>query len=262
MEKYGRVAHELVAARFDVLGIDWRGQGLSDRVTADPRLGHVRRFSDYQNDVSVLTAVAEKLSLPKPNLLLAHSMGGCIGLRALVNGLNVRCAVFSAPMWGIFVSRGLGPVAKVLPTIAKSFGQGLRTLPGTRPTNYVADTGFTLNLLTGDRDHYEYLKRQADARPEFALGGPTFHWFAAARAEMASLWRARRPTIPVETYLGTLEGIVDPRAIKRMHENWPNAELHIVGGARHELMMETPQNRGLFMDGTLKFFDQNLEVKV
>ena len=257
LEKYGRVTSELTAAGYHVLGIDWRGQGLSDRLTEDSRLGHVLSFDDYQLDVRSLLAKAEELELPKPFYLLAHSMGGCIGLRALVEGLEVNCAVFSAPMWGIFVSRGAGPVAKFLPSIMKASGQGLRTLPSTSPTSHITGTTFMLNLLTNDRDHYDYMRRQAEAHPEFALGGPTYFWFSAARREMASLINAPRVNLPVQTYLGTREAIVDPRAIREMHENWPAAELTIVSGARHELMMEIPELRSQFMTGALEFFKQN-----
>ena len=41
IEKYGRTAQELAERGFATLAIDWRGQGLSDRMLDDPRIGHV-----------------------------------------------------------------------------------------------------------------------------------------------------------------------------------------------------------------------------
>ena len=84
IEKYGGAAAALAQAGYSSLAIDWRGQGLSDRLLSDRLIGHVRRFSDYQRDVQTLMAAARALDLPKPYFLLAHSMGGCIALRALV----------------------------------------------------------------------------------------------------------------------------------------------------------------------------------
>ena len=83
-EKYGRVARALVARGFAVAVIDWRGQGLSDRPPLNPMLGHVEDFRDYQRDVAALLDLVAGLALPGPALLFAHSMGGCIGLRTLL----------------------------------------------------------------------------------------------------------------------------------------------------------------------------------
>ncbi len=253
LEKYGRVARDLTAAGYAVAAIDWRGQGHSDRLIEDARLGYVMTFSDYQQDVDALAAAVDREGLPGPRYLIAHSMGGCIGLRAMIEGLAIERAVFSAPMWGIWVPNRMRPAAATLPWLAKRLRQELRVVPGTQPTNYVSDTGFEENMLTTDRDHYDYLGRQALAHPAFALGGPTYHWLSEARKEMKALYREPRPKTPVLTFLGTEEEIVHPGAIRRMHEDWPSARLEIVESAKHELMMEAPAIRARFMEEALAF---------
>ena len=255
LEKYGRVARDVTAAGYDILSLDWRGQGFSDRLAPDPRVGHVESFTDYQQDVAALVASAKARDLPKPWYLVGHSMGGCIGLRALIEDLPVQKAVFSAPMWGIFVFPRLRPVAKVLPELSRVFGQQMRTMPGTSANGYVTETAFASNLLTTDRDTWDYLARQGNAVPEFALGGPTIHWFDAARRETSELLKAPRPSIPVRTMAGTREGIIDRKALVVMHNDWPSARLHWITGARHELMMEAPKMRQEFLDRMLAFFD-------
>lgn len=84
IEKYGHTAHDFVGAGFDVLSIDWRNQGLSDRLAPDAMVGHVDRFADFQKDWAAMRSFAAQNDLPKPWYMLAHSMGGCIGLRALI----------------------------------------------------------------------------------------------------------------------------------------------------------------------------------
>lgn len=253
LEKYGRVARDLTEAGYSMLSMDWRGQGLSDRVTDDARLGHIDDFADYQLDVAAFVALAEEIGLPKPWYLIGHSMGGCIGLRALLDGLPVEKAVFSAPMWGIFVIPRLRPIARMLPAVARFFGKQLYTVPGTDSRGYVADTGFENNLLTTDRETWEYLAQHAAADPAFSLGGPTVHWFDSAIRETKALRQAHRPTLPVKTIAGTREGVVDRKTLILMHENWPSASLEWVDGARHELMMEAPQMRQEFFEKTLAF---------
>ena len=243
-------------AGYSVLCIDWRGQGHSDRLIADRRPGHVGHFLDYQRDVVVFASCATKLGLPKPHYLVAHSMGGCIGLRALIDNLAVDRVVFSAPMWGIYVAPLLRPFGAVYSWFVRHIGQGTRVMPGTRPANYVTYTSLEENLLTTDLDHHNLMIRQAEQAPELAVGGPTAHWFFEAHLEMTALKRSNRPEYPVLTFLGTEELIVETQAIHDMHRNWPTARLEVVDGAKHELMMEAPKLRSQFMDGMFAFLDE------
>ena len=253
-EKYGRTARDLTEGGYAVLTIDWRGQGLSDRIAQDPRLGHVNGFLDYQLDVTELLAVAEELTCPAPRYMIAHSMGGCIGLRSLVEGLHVEKAVFSAPMWGINLPMWVRPVPYVLPQILRAFGVKEKLAPGTQIENYVLATEFSENMLTSDRETFDYLARHAEAIEEFALGGPSIDWVGYGAWETRSLRKAKRPKLPVLTFLGAEEEIVSSSAIREVHRNWASGELRIVEGARHEIMMEAPAARGRFLNETLAFF--------
>lgn len=98
VEKYSKLACRLVAAGFRLLVIDWRGQGLADRLLGNPALGHVERFADYQKDVAALSAFATARQMPRPWYLLAHSMAapsGCApcraGLRCKQRCSRLRC---------------------------------------------------------------------------------------------------------------------------------------------------------------------------
>ena len=57
-EKYGRAASDLGTRGYGTLTLDWRGQGLSDRITGDSMTGHVSDFIDYQADLDALLEVA------------------------------------------------------------------------------------------------------------------------------------------------------------------------------------------------------------
>jgi lysophospholipase len=260
IEKYGRVAHDLTKAGYAVASIDWRGQGFSDRLAGDRLLGHVLRFRDYQRDVAALLEVVQALDLPSPLFLLAHSMGGCIGLRALIEGLPVARAVFSAPMWGIYMSPRQRRLAAVLPTLARLARQGMRYTPGSREIVYEVGAAFDGNPLTNDPDHFAYLSRQLQEEEQFLLAGPSLHWLGEALAECRRLHALPRPGLPVLTFVGTDETIVSTPDIQRMHEGWAQADLRVVNGARHELMMETPERRDRFLEEKLAFLEGNLPV--
>lgn len=255
IEKYGRIARDVTRAGYVLLTIDWRGQGMSERVADDPQLGHVAEFLDFQKDVDVMARLVEDADLPRPRFLIAHSMGGCIGLRALTNDLPVKRAVFSAPMWGIQLPAPVRPLPHIIPPVARALRMEKRYAPGTRPTNYVSETGFQENLLTSDPETYTWLGKHAEAALEFSLGGPSVQWIGEATTEIRALAALPRPETPVLTYLGTEEAIVSADAIRRMHGDWPSAELRIVQGAKHEIMMEAEPTRRRFLDETFAFFE-------
>ncbi len=254
IEKYGRVARDLTDAGYAVACIDWRGQGLSDRLAKDRCVGHVAEFSDYQRDVAVFADFAAELDLPKPWSLLAHSMGGCIGLRALTNGLAVERAVFSAPMWGIQMPTHAKPLVHILPPLANVVGAGETYAPGATAANYVTVTPFADNTLTTDRETYDWLASHA-AVEGFDLGGPSIHWVGEATKAAEALFTLPRPELPVLTGLGTEEAIVSAYAIRRMHQSWPSGRLEVIPGAKHELMMEAAPLRERFMTEMITFLE-------
>jgi len=183
-------------------------------------------------------------------------MGGCLGLRALANGMRVERAVFSAPMWGIEMPVPVRPLSYILPPVARALRMEEKLSPGTSPLNYVSETDFDENVLTSDPETYAWLKKHAAATSDFALAGPSVQWIGEATTETDALVALPRPNLPVRTYLGTEEAIVSGHAIHRMHANWPSAELCVINGAKHEFMMETDTIRRRFIDETLGFFGQ------
>ncbi|MEO1000723.1 MAG: alpha/beta hydrolase, partial [Pseudomonadota bacterium] len=226
IEKYEDVAARLTARGLNAVAIDWRGQGASDRPGWQPLMGHVDDFAEFQRDVAALLALPEVAALPGPRILLAHSMGGAIGLRALLGGLDVAGAVFSAPMWGIhFAPAILRPVSRVLAELGTALGLGRRFAPGGGPVTYVAEQEFDGNRLTSNPAEYARLQAFAEAHPEMTLGGPSFAWVRAAFREMAALHRAPRPTLPIRVFLGGAEEIVDPAAVRNLTARLPAAKL-------------------------------------
>ena len=62
------------------------------------------------------------------------------------------------------------------------------------------------------------------------------------------------PRTPSLVLLGTEERIVDPKAVRSVCANWPEAELEMIGGARHELLMEVGAVRMHVFDRASAFF--------
>jgi lysophospholipase len=255
IEKYGRAAGDLVRRGYSVITIDWRGQGLADRALPDRMSGHVGDFAEYQQDLDAMLAEAGRAGLPQPYFLLAHSMGGCIGLRALIRGLPFRAAVFSAPMWGISMSAWLRPVAQVVTAMSGPFGFAHRYAPTTGPETYLLQVPFEGNVLTTDREMWAYMRDQVRAVPELALGGPSLAWLGAALAECAALATRPAPDVPAICALGTQEKVVDVPPVHLRMAGWSTGQLDLYPGAEHEIMMEGPAVRARFFDRAAALFD-------
>lgn len=258
IEKYGPTAREFAARGLATLCVDWRGQGLADRLIKDQRLGHVDKFTDYQKDVATVTRALRTLSLPRPYFLLAHSMGGCIGLRATMEGLGVQAAAFTGPMWGIFVQPHLRPFSKVLPKLMAAIGQGERLPPGTVPENYVLSEPFENNTLTTDRQMWDMMREQLTAHPELAIGGPTFHWVREAMTETDHLASRAAPNLPAVTWAGSNERIVSMPRIHARMKAWPGGRFEILEGGEHEVLLETDRLRKPLFDRILQLYVGNV----
>lgn len=251
IEKYGRVAKDLAAAGYATATCDWRGQGMSDRIAEDPNIGHVDAFGDYQRDVEAFLGVVRHMGLPEPYHLIGHSMGGAIGLRALTDGLPVKRAVFSGPMWGIRILNTLGPIATILLEGANLFRLGGSYAPGTNGESYVLKQGFDGNGLTHDAATFSWLQAHVHADARLGLGGPSMNWMREAKQEMARLADITSVPCPTLALVGNEDNIVAQRNVLHFAEPWADGRAELIEGARHEAMMETPAIREVFMSKTL-----------
>jgi len=254
VEKYGRTVHALQARGFAAAVIDWRGQGLSDRLAGDRVLGHVHLFRDYQHDAQALFGALASLGLPEPWYLLAHSMGGAIGLRALHEAAPVARSVFTGPMWGIDLSAAMRPVAWAVGWASRPLGLATRYAPGTEPRNYLLSAAFEGNTLTGDAEMFDYMARQMRAYPELELGGPSLRWVHEALRETRALGALAPPAHPALTYLGSREQVVCTRAVRRIMARWQTGRLREVPGGQHEILMERRGIRDRAIDEIAAFF--------
>ena len=103
VEKYAETFIDLQRRGFAVVTHDWRGQGLSGRLLANPHKGHVGAYEDYIADLDTVIDARIPADQHGHIIVLAHSMGGHVALRYLHDrpGLIER-AVLSAPMVDIF----------------------------------------------------------------------------------------------------------------------------------------------------------------
>ena len=240
IEKYGRMISILDGFGFSVFVVDWRGQGLAERLLDDPRSGHVNSFSDYQMDVAAMIKAAEQLHLPKPWNLVGHSMGACIGLRALSEGLAMEACAFTGPLWNINMPSLKRVAGWPVSWAAQALGQGHLYAPGTDGQSYVLKTDFSKNRLTHDADMYQYFINQARKLTDQQIGGPSLGWLFQTLMETRQLSRISSPNVPCIAFCGDRDEVVDLSAVRARMRGWSDGKLEIVNDCKHDVFSEVP----------------------
>jgi lysophospholipase len=243
IEKHATTASDLIARGFNVLIVDQRGQGWSDRLAANPMAGHMDSFAFAAEHLGLAIAAAGA-RLTGPHILLGHSMGGNIGLEAaLAEHLpSVVAAAFSAPMWGLRVP----PYAKAMAKFLVSVGQSEAIAP-TMPKVWVPAV-FDGNAVTHDPHHFARNNALFLAEPALQIGGPTNGWLDGAFVNMDSFTADRLAPLklPMLVVSAEAETIVDNSAHVRIVGQLSHAVLRTVPGAKHEMLHELPHLRAQF----------------
>ncbi len=248
IEKYAPIAAQLNSWGCDVWTFDWRGQGGSARELDNPHKGWVETFDRYLEDLDGwLHARVLPPTEGLPHYLLAHSMGGHLALRYLHDHPDVfDAAALSSPMVGIRMGIPQ-PLARRVARRMVRRGRGERYAPG-RGDYSDANRRFAGNVLTSDRERFDWMTGLIAAQPALALGGPTWGWLAAALDSVSALNRrgyAESIEAPVLVALAGGDRVVSNRMARRFAKRLPAADvLNLPRGCRHEIPVEADRFRG------------------
>jgi lysophospholipase len=248
VEKYFETIGDLLARGFEVVTLDWRGQGGSERELANSRKGHIDDFAQYQRDLDAFLRQMTLFGCPKPWFALAHSMGGAILLENAHDGSEQFARlVVTAPMidiHGLAFPQG----ARMLADVLDMLGLGGMFIPGGTEAS-LNEMPFEGNKLTSDPARFSRNAAVLAQEPRLAIGDPTIGWTNAAFRQMArfeDLDYPRRWRTPTLLISSGRDEIVSTPAIERFAQRLDIATLVNISGARHEAMMERDDLRAQF----------------
>jgi lysophospholipase len=245
IEKYFETVRDLRARGFAVATIDWRGQGLSERVLRNPRKGYVRSFSQYQIDLETFVNEVVLPDCPPPVFALAHSMGATVLLRAAYAGHRwFDRIVLLAPMIALPGMRR-SAASRALVRGLRLMGLGGLYVPG-GDAAVMQQRPFIGNLLTSDPVRYARNIAVLETEPKLAIGWPTIAWTDAAFRVMAEIFEPGYPERirqPILIIAAGQDGVVSTPATDEYAVRLRAGAQHIVPGARHELLMEADRFR-------------------
>lgn len=248
IEKYYETVADLRARGFAVATLDWRGQGLSDRLLADPHKGHVDDFSDYDADLETFMREVVLPDCPPPFFAIGHSMGAAVLIRAARQGHRwFDRIVLSAPMIALHGPRALG-AARVTVRMLRLFGLGASYVPMAE-TTLTGTEPFVGNVLTSDPVRYARNAAVLEAEPALGLAGPTIAWAHAAfkvMNEFSQYSYAAKIRQPILIVGAGRDQVVSTQAIEDFAMRLRAGSHLVVAGAQHEILMEQDRYRGQF----------------
>lgn len=259
-EKYFETLAYFAAQGWRVTSIDWRGQGGSGRLLKTAQVGHIDDFSTWIADLQHFWD-NWKAETPGPHVVLAHSMGGHLAMRALVEkAIDPDAVAMSAPMLGI--QTGGLPLslnhafAKLMCKIGRADIAAWKV--SEKP---LSPMNLRAKILTKDKDRYEDELAWWELRPEVKLGPPSWHWVERA---IASIRMLDEPGLleaiktPILLLATTADQLVSTPRIIRDSKRLPNAETLIFGKeAAHELLREADDVRDRCIERIDGFFDKH-----
>ena len=240
IEKYLELFAHWHAQGWHVGAFDWRGQGGSGRLTADPLVGDIDDFATWIGDLAGFWR-AWVASVPGPHVVVGHSMGGHLALRAAVEEAAVPDAlVLVAPMLGLRVKWGnrLGELlARMLGgrgILTRPAWKGNGVLPGTRKGRQA--------LLTHSDERYADEMWWRTTRPDLAIGPPSWRWVIQAFASTRPLRedpRLKQLACPVLMLVADADLLVSTPAALAVARRLSDARVVRFGSeSAHEILRE------------------------
>ena len=256
-EKYLESLAQWAEAGWHVTSADWRGQGASGRMTADPLVGDIADFSIWIADLAALWRDWAACT-PGPHVLAGHSMGGHLVLRGVAEGaVNPDSVVLSAPMLGFIT-----PIPAFLQhwygwfMCAIGDPQRMAWKASEKPGSGQDER---MTLLTHDENRYSDELWWRAVRPELEIGPASWRWVERAVVSIDGL---RAPgvleaiTTPVLVLAAKHDALASWPAIEAAAKRLPRGELVVWGPeARHELLREVDGVRDAVMARTAGFLD-------
>lgn len=238
--KYKELIFDLYNNGYSVYIHDHRGQGLSGRMTIDPEMGYIDTFQFYVDDMKYFYDEALKPDSHEKIYLIAHSMGGAIGMTYLEQHPNdFNAAAFSSPMLGF------KPPSCAL----------VKALVGKEPKYALGESkydddniGFEDNHLTGSELRYKRMVSAFDEVPKAKLGGASYQWVHKSCQQFHYIFNnIETIKTPFILLSAQNEQIVDPHAhqkfVDKALKSGKDCKAYVVDNAQHELFIEKDQQR-------------------
>lgn len=259
IEKYYEVISEFIQRGYAVAMMDWRGQGLSSRISRNRRIGHIDKFETYDNDLIKVMNKYFISKCPKPHIGFGHSMGGCLLTSYFISSENLfdKC-ILCAPMLSV---RANALSRRIVNTLGLLEIVGLGSFPMRRPSwdkeNGWLEEPFEENALTTDKMRFNRTYQLLSRYPELGIKGMTVGWLkhAIKRTNKFKIldWSQliKKPLLLLDA---TDDKLVNSKSNKELLGQSSLTTIASID-AQHEIMMENDEIRREAWEAIDSFLD-------
>ena len=261
-EKWFETVSALNAAGFTVWVLERQGQGGSERATPWRDLGHADSFDP---DVEAVRALRQGVIRPRddiPFVVLGHSEGGLIALRAAQQGLAMDGLVLSSPAFGLTaLPRPRSEFAKFTPAM-RTLRLGWIRTPDQGGWKRESPDGVQLGQ-THDPARGRVQAAWMLANPDLRMGGRSLGWFAAFfDASEAAARDAGRVTAPTLMLDAGQDKAVTATPQAKICGAMPVCQETRYPNAGHDLHMESDAVRQPWLAAIIDFTRARAAAKV
>lgn len=241
---YGEQMQWLLDRNYHVMGVDLRGQGLSERYREDqPEKLWVDDFSIYSNDLADFVQSVKPDG--RPLIVIGNSFGGHVALRMAVDHADVADGLFLIapavkPKAG---DMGYETAYRIM-SMARLFGKAKRYVVGSdnwRPAHSDLSVA-AIEYCASNPDRLHARDVIFTRYPSERVGGPTNQW--AAEFYESSLYllngpRLEQTDVPTVMVQAEIDTFVENDAIEQSCDRMPNCNVEMIPQTGHCLFQES-----------------------
>lgn len=245
--KYAELALELKGSGHDVVILDHRGQGFSERYFGLEGHGHVCHYKSYAEDFLEVVNHFKNKKIYERTLCLAHSMGSAIALTSQIkNSDTFDGMILSSPMLKVQTGKIPKPLATLsVEALGRSFWQ---RRPVNRKQSRDQREAFVSNLNTTCSHRFDFFRELEKRHPQISLGAPTYGWLKEAMRMGRFINKYRKDLgLGILLIQAEQDALVCNKAQDIFAHEVNNCRLIRLKEARHEVLQERDsiRNRAL-----------------
>lgn len=256
LEKYDEAVYYLLNRGYSVFICEHRGHGLSYREIENYSLAHISRFGEYVEDFLLFIERVVRPNTVGRLLLLAHSMGGAIGVLAMERQPELFFkAVLLSPMFGVNLPAPK-PITYAMASIMCSVGREEACVIGQKPFSGKKD--FSASACAS-KAHFDYMFDKYLKNQYMQGCAASYSWLRESLRATGELMKSEALSqikTPVLVFSGTMDEVVSKPAHRRFVKAVESAALVLVPRGGHELFTDSASRNAPVWEKIFEFFEE------
>ncbi len=248
--KYAELVYDLRTLAYDIVLLDPRGQGYSERlIPEEPLKGFVEDYNDYIKDLEQL--FSSVLSGYEEVSLVAHSMGGGIGLLyELTHPGSFKKMILSSPMIEMKTNGLPEPVAFSLLQGLDWVGKERAYIPGGSADQLAGP--FETNRVTSSQARYQMARNLEKQDPNLVMASASVGWSLQSLKLGRHFFKKRKSVNFPQMILfqAELDEFSHSKRQTKFCKEQKKCELIIMKDSKHEMFQERDMIRNQVLSRT------------